>query len=182
MQGDAIKPIPSVLGIGFPSAKNQVLMFRFVASKFAGRFRHLAGNGISHVSIVNPFPKFVYINRFHFHASYSSQNVTTEPALHAVSQIRSSHAKSVGRNELFLWPPPSRLLLRIAYISQGWITAPLGRAGFGGLHPRTVHCFPRFSTEGQYSLYRETAPAASKTCGSPIWIGFIPIDCSSFPI
>lgn len=77
IQGDAIKPIPSVLGIGFPSAKNQVLMFRFVASKFAGRFRHLAGNGISHVSIVNPFPKFVYINRFHYHASYSIQNVTT---------------------------------------------------------------------------------------------------------
>ena len=51
--------------------------------------------------------------------------------------------------------PPSRLLLRIAYISQGWITAPLGRAGFGGLHPRTFHCFPRFSTEGQYSLYRD---------------------------
>ena len=60
------------------------------------------------------------------------------------------------------------VLLRIAYISQGWIAVPLGRAGFGGLHPRTVHCFPRFSTEGQYSLYRETAPAASKTCGSPI--------------
>lgn len=77
IQGDAIKPIPSVLGIGFPSAKNQVLMFRFVASKFAGRFRHLAGNDISHVSIVNPFPKFVYINRFHCHASYSIQNVTT---------------------------------------------------------------------------------------------------------
>lgn len=35
------------------------------------RERHL------HVSIVNPFPKFVYINRFHCHASYSIQNVTT---------------------------------------------------------------------------------------------------------
>lgn len=155
IQGDAIKPIPSVFGIGFPSAKNQVLTCRFAASKFAGRFRHLAGNGISHVSIVNLFPKFVYINRFHCHASYSIQNVTTGTGSSCCLTNSLQSCKICWKKRTVPLTAPSRLLLRIAYISQGWIAAPLGRAGFGGLHPRTVHCFPRFSTEGQYSLYRD---------------------------
>lgn len=71
------KAYPVSFGDRLSFSQESGLMFRFAASKFAGRFRHLAGNGISHVSIVNPFPKFVYINRFHYHASYSIQNVTT---------------------------------------------------------------------------------------------------------
>lgn len=155
IQGEAIKPIPSVLGIGFPSAKNQVLMFRFAASKFAGRFRHLARNGISQVSIVNPFPKFVYINRFHCHASYSIQTVTTGTSSSCCLRNSLQSCKICWKKRTVPLTVPQPFIASYCLYFSGRIAAPLGRAGFGGLHPRTVHCFPRFSTEGQYSLYRD---------------------------
>lgn len=168
MQGDAIKPIPSVLGIGFPSAKNQVLMFRFAASKFAGRFRHLAGNGISHVSIVNLFPKFVYINRFHCHASYSIQNVTTGTSSSCclTNSLQSCKICWKKRTVPLTAPPAVYCFVLLIFLRAGlqllWAVPDSG--DYIHAHSIVFLVSPRKAS----IPCTGTAPAASKTCGSPI--------------